>query len=97
MYGKRDTSFSPTNVIGAVERTPSGNVAIRIGELQADGTWTQCGYVVVSADEARAFAADLIEGETTTRKPTTLGYDPEVIYDVTTVTGAKYRGTFLGR
>lgn len=42
-------------LVGAVDRTPSGNVALRIGQENASG-WEQTGYIVLTPAEAEALA-----------------------------------------
>jgi hypothetical protein len=62
MYGLRDTSFGPPGIIGAIEATPAGNVALRIGNPNEPkiGGWHQTEYVVLPPVEAREVAAELI-------------------------------------
>jgi len=54
----------PHEIIGSVERTPAGNVALRIGEA-LEGGWHQVGYVVASpaevAELVRALSAAVPE------------------------------------
>lgn len=50
------------DVITVAGATPNGkNVAVRLGEeLPGSGGWTQKGYAILTAAEAKALAADLI-------------------------------------
>lgn len=46
----------PRDLIGSVENTPNGNVILRVGEENPGGTWPQTGHVVLTPEEALAFA-----------------------------------------
>jgi len=62
MYGLRDTSFGPPGIIGAIEATPAGNVALRIGNPNPPevGGWTQTEYVVLSLADTREVVNELL-------------------------------------
>jgi hypothetical protein len=50
------------DLIAPPERTPAGNLAIRVGrELPNGEGWTQVGYIVLTDDERRALAGALGE------------------------------------
>lgn len=55
------SEYRPVRDVIAVEgATLNGkNVAVRLGE-ETLGGWTQKGYVVLTADEAKALAAELV-------------------------------------
>lgn len=59
----------PVDVIGAVERAPSGNYAVRVGRTNEERPgdvrgWHQTAYVVLTPEEAAALAAALAPAET---------------------------------
>lgn len=66
MYGKQVQRYGrePRSVLGRLERSPAGNVVLRVGrELEhADGTpagWEQSEHVVLTPNEAHELIADL--------------------------------------
>jgi hypothetical protein len=59
-----ENSYGQTNIIGEVDRSPSGNLILRIGTREEDGKWFQSGYVVLDADMERDFVG-LIESSRT--------------------------------
>lgn len=62
VYGDKVKPYDRTpSVIGEVCDTIAGNVTLRIGRQNEDGSgrWHQTEYVVLSPDEARAFLGEL--------------------------------------
>ena len=65
MYGRANGNRwadVPPDLLGDVEQTHSGNVRIRVGRVNddAEATWSQVGYVVLSPTEARSFAEEIL-------------------------------------
>jgi len=62
MYGhtRSPSQWTPEpSVIGEIETSAAGNVILRVGKLHSIG-WTQTEHVVLTPDEARALAAEVL-------------------------------------
>jgi len=63
MYGNRvaATTYTPfRSVIGEIAKTPSGNIALRIGREHEDG-WEQTEHVVMLRNETADFVRQVTE------------------------------------
>jgi hypothetical protein len=48
------------SIIGEITTSQTGNIVVRIGEINSTGKgWTQTAYVVLTPDEAKSLAAIL--------------------------------------
>lgn len=62
MYGNQiaRTTYTPLrDVIGSVETAPGGNLILRVGKENQDGTWQQTGHVVLTPEEEARFVQEI--------------------------------------
>jgi hypothetical protein len=62
IYGKKVGEPYPghtTDVIGGIEKTSAGNLALRVGSVNPDGSWTQHKHVVLVPGEIELFLAEV--------------------------------------
>lgn len=62
IYGKQVKSkIEPgTSVVGEVSKTAVGNTILRAGHTNADGSWSQTEYIVLTPDEIDALIIDML-------------------------------------
>lgn len=62
MFGNKVSGYEgrPRSVVDAPDRSVAGNVILRVGQENPDGSWHRTEHVVLAPEEARTFAAAVL-------------------------------------